>query len=77
MISAWACPFKGHLHGELWGMGYYRTLFSPSIRSKWFPMTSLRFTEFCETQRRHSVKTRLYNTPSPILHSVKRSEVTR
>ena len=33
--------------------------------------------EFCETQWRHSVKTRLYNTPSPILHSVKRSDVTR
>ena len=32
---------------------------------------------FCETQWRHSVKTRLYNTPSPILHSVKRSDVTR
>ena len=28
-------------------------------------MTSLRFTEFCETQWRHSVKTRLYNTPFP------------
>ena len=41
------------------------TLFSPSIRSKGFPMTSLRFTEFCETQWRHSVKTRLYNTPLP------------
>ena len=32
---------------------------------------------FCETQWRHSVKTRLYNTPSPILDSVKRSDVTR
>ena len=32
---------------------------------------------FCETQWRHSVKTRLYNTPSPILHSVKRSDDTR
>ena len=32
---------------------------------------------FCETPWRHSVKTRLYNTPSPILHSVKRSDVTR
>ena len=32
---------------------------------------------FCETQWRHSVKTRLYNTPSPILHSVKSSDVTR
>ena len=32
---------------------------------------------FCETQWRHSVKTRFYNTPSPILHSVKRSDVTR
>ena len=31
---------------------------------------------FCETQWRHSVKTRLYNTPSPILYSVKRSDVT-
>ena len=28
-------------------------------------MTSLRFTEFCETQWRHLVKTRLYNTPFP------------
>ena len=25
---------------------------------------------FCETQWRHSVKTRLYNTPSPILHCI-------
>ena len=32
---------------------------------------------FCETQCRHSVKVRLYNTPSPILHSVKRRDVTR
>ena len=32
---------------------------------------------FCETQWRHSMKTKLYNTPSPILHSVKRSDVTR
>ena len=32
---------------------------------------------FCETQWRHSVKTRLYKTPSPILHSMKRSDVTR
>ena len=32
---------------------------------------------FCETQWRHSVKTRLYNTPSPILPSLKRSDVTR
>ena len=31
----------------------------------------------CETQWRHSVKSRLYNTPSPILHSVKPSDVTR
>ena len=31
----------------------------------------------CETQWRHSVKTKLYNTPSPILHSMKRSDVTR
>ena len=30
-----------------------------------------------ETQWRHSVKKRLYNTPSPILNSVKRSDVTR
>ena len=29
-----------------------------------------------ETQWRHSVKTRLYYTPSPIFHSVKRSDVT-
>ena len=33
--------------------------------------------QFCETQWRHSAKTRLYITPSPILHSVKRSDVTR
>ena len=33
--------------------------------------------QFCEMQWRHSVKTRLDNTPSPILHSVKRSDVTR
>ena len=32
---------------------------------------------FCETQWRHSVKTKLYNTRSPILHSVKHSDVTR
>ena len=32
---------------------------------------------FCETQWRHSVEIRLYNTPSPILHFVKRSDVTR
>ena len=32
---------------------------------------------FCETQWRHSVKARLYNTPSPMLHYVKRSDVTR
>ena len=31
----------------------------------------------CETQWRHSVKTKLYNTPSPILHFVKRSDVTQ
>ena len=31
----------------------------------------------CETQWRHSVKIKLYNTSSPILHSVKRSDVTR
>ena len=34
-------------------------------------------TDICETQWRHSVKTRLYNTPSPILHLMKRSDVTR
>ena len=33
--------------------------------------------KFCETQGRHSVKIRLYNTPYPILPSVKRSDVTR
>ena len=100
MILAWACPFKGHLHGELlWnsialtcnvftelsdtikygGGGYYITLFSPSIRSQGFPMTSLRFTEFCETQWRHSVKTRLYKNPPPyfivLASSVKTKEV--
>ena len=32
---------------------------------------------FCETQWRHSVKIRLYSTPSPILHSVKRSDITQ
>ena len=32
---------------------------------------------FCETQWRHSVKIRLYNTRYPILHSVKHSYVTR
>ena len=30
---------------------------------------------FCGTQSRHSVKTRLCNSPSPIPHSVKRSDV--
>ena len=35
------------------------------------------FYVFCDEQWRHSVKTRLYNTPSPILHSVKRNDVTR
>ena len=34
-------------------------------------------TVFCETQWRHLMKTRSYNTPSPILHFVKRSDVTR
>ena len=32
---------------------------------------------FCETQWRHSVKTRSYNTPSPITHSVKRRDGIR
>ena len=42
-------------------------------------MTSLRFTEFCETQWRHSVKTRLYKNPPPyfivLASSVKTKEV--
>ena len=33
-------------------------------------------TVFCGTQCLHSVKTRLHNTPSPILYSVKHSDVT-
>ena len=32
---------------------------------------------FCKTQWRHSVKITLCNTPSPILHYVKRSDVNR
>ena len=38
---------------------------------------SVSFNVFWETQWRHSVKTRLYNTSSPILYTVKRIDVSR
>ena len=41
-----------------------------------YELSVITMLQFHETQWRHSVKIRLYNTPSPILHSVKRSAVT-
>ena len=35
------------------------------LNSLWQLVRATRHVEFCETQWRHSVKTRLYNTPSP------------
>ena len=51
---------------------------SPKPKDMSFPaMPTIIILIFCEKQWRHPVKTKLYNTPSPILHSVKRSDVTR
>ena len=60
---------------RLWRCSSIKTTLGRYSLSCWWSFTFIHV--FCETQWRHSVKIKLYNTPSPILHSVKRHDVTR
>ena len=84
----WLTAVIGQSHVTGWAT---LSLVGGSILWNSMTSTSFVFTELANTMKygggflyklvftewRHSVKKKLYNTPSPILHSVKRSDVTR